>query len=613
MGLSFDSATHKKSSASFEHALVADHQGNFFYKPHWIGDSLYVTEFRMDGKDTVFERTERINYIIGSGQHTNSHMMNVNGYVTQVPATYYTQQGKWDLPPGFEKGFNTRFNRKIELECMSCHNGYPELVLGSENKYLKIPNGIDCERCHGPGSEHVKLMQSGQITDVGKEIDYSIVNPAKLPIDLQLDVCQRCHIQGNAVLKEGKSFYDFRPGMHLKDVMDVYMPVYKGEDNAHIMASHAERMKMSPCFLKSISKSDAVNPNKSALFPYQNAMTCVTCHNPHVSVKETESDHFNNACKSCHGGDAAVKKNEVAFSHLICTADLSERQKVNDNCVRCHMPKNGTIDIPHVTTTDHFIRKPVKEDEVKKIRAFVTLACINNPRADMISRGEAFLNYFEKFEPNAFYLLDSAQKYFPDNGIEDITSNLKNLIRLAYLKNDYQSVIRYAESVRDIFSVLSKKSYSNDDAWTSYRIGEAYLMYSNKDRAINFFQRAADLAPYQLDFVNKLAQAQFEMGRHEDARRNLEYMIRENPRYASAYVSLGYLILSVDHDFSRANGYYDAALALDPDNEQAMFNKAGMYMYLENKPAAITLLKKLLQKNPGHAQGKAFLNTLLKS
>ena len=401
---------------------------------------------------------------------------------SQVPATFYTQKAKWDLPPGFENGYNSRFSRKIELECMSCHNAYPEIILGSENKYQSVPDGIDCERCHGPGSVHVREKQAGMVIDVGKEIDYSIVNPAKLPIDLQLDVCQRCHVQGNSVLKPGKSFYDFRPGMRLSEVMDVYMPEYKGQENEHIMASHAERMKLSRCYTQSLQKSEATNPNKSALFPYQNAMTCVTCHNPHISVKETGADQFNLACLGCHVNQKPLKGdevpvaavNEVSKSNLVCSADKSLRMASNDNCVHCHMPKNGTIDIPHVTTTDHFIRKPLSSREVKKVKEFVTLVCINNPAADRVSRGLAFLNYFEKFEPGAEFLLDSAAKYFPDGSDELISKNFSGLIRLAYLRNNPGLIMGYAERVHDVFSLIGKKSYSNDDAWTSYRIGEAY-------------------------------------------------------------------------------------------------------------------------------------------
>ena len=47
---------------------------------------------------------------------------------------------------------------------MSCHNAYPKIILGSENKYEYIPDGIDCERCHGAGGEHVKRMISGEFS-----------------------------------------------------------------------------------------------------------------------------------------------------------------------------------------------------------------------------------------------------------------------------------------------------------------------------------------------------------------------------------------------------------------------------------------------------------------
>jgi hypothetical protein len=49
------------------------------------------------GKDTVHQRFEKVSYIVGSGQHTNSHIININGYLHQAPITFYTQKGKWDL------------------------------------------------------------------------------------------------------------------------------------------------------------------------------------------------------------------------------------------------------------------------------------------------------------------------------------------------------------------------------------------------------------------------------------------------------------------------------------------------------------------------------------
>ncbi|MEK7074276.1 MAG: pilus assembly protein TadD, partial [Patescibacteria group bacterium] len=107
MGKSFDVATKQKSAADFSHPVIYDKHKDFYYSAFWKNDSLFFTEFRLKGKDTIFKRVEQVNYIVGSGQHTNSHIQQVNGYLNQMPMTFYTQKHKWDLPPGFEDGHNT--------------------------------------------------------------------------------------------------------------------------------------------------------------------------------------------------------------------------------------------------------------------------------------------------------------------------------------------------------------------------------------------------------------------------------------------------------------------------------------------------------------------------
>ena len=170
MGKSFDLATHKKSAAKFDnHALIYDKYKDFYYKPFWKDDSLYVMEFRMEKGDTTYKRIEHVSYIVGSGQHTNSHIMN-DGWLSHPGSmTFYTQRGNGIFLPAFENGANSRFDRKIKLECMSCHNSYPQMVEGSENKFSEVPSGINCERCHGPGEQHVKEKTAGHLVDVSKE------------------------------------------------------------------------------------------------------------------------------------------------------------------------------------------------------------------------------------------------------------------------------------------------------------------------------------------------------------------------------------------------------------------------------------------------------------
>ncbi|MEK6617056.1 MAG: tetratricopeptide repeat protein [Bacteroidota bacterium] len=593
MGKSFDKATKTKSSAKFDkHSVVYDKFSDFYYHPFWSGDTMKIMEFRLEGKDTVHKRIETVDYIIGSGQHTNSHIFNTNGYLHQMPITFYTQKGKWDLAPGFNNGDNARFSRPIGLECMSCHNTLPDFVMGSENKYEKLSNGIGCEQCHGPGEIHVKEKTVGIVVDTSKYIDYSIVNPAKLPIDLQFDICQRCHLQGNAVLKEGKSFYDYRPGMKLSDILTLFLPKYNTSDKEFIMASHADRLKMSKCFI-----STHILKEENTLKPYKNSLTCVTCHNPHVSVKVTGKDVFNNACKNCHGGKI----------NIICTEKQETRVRSKDNCVSCHMPKSGSIDIPHVMITDHFIHKPMKKKEVEQVKQFIGLVAINekNPSVKVIAKG--YLNQYEKFGRAAIFL-DSAGNYFSEKSLQDISENFNILIRFYFLKQDYNHIISLVSkfSRKELLLRLNKMSWDNDDAWTCYRIGETYIHFKKPDDGYVFFKKANELAPFNPEFQNKLASTLCALGKVNEGKTIYEKIISEDPTYAPAWSNLGFIYLQ-NGNKEKAREYYDKALSLDPDYVQALLNKAGLFLYEKKNSEALVIAQRILKKNPKNEQALAIL------
>ncbi len=591
MGMSFDTASKTKSSADFsQHPVLYDKYSDLYYQPYWDHEIYKVKEYRLEGKDTVYKNMHDISYIIGSGQHTNSHMINVNGYIYQAPLTYYTQDKRWDFPPGFENGKNSRFSRKIGLECMSCHNSFPDFVQGSENKYSSIPNGINCERCHGPGSIHVQQKTAGERIDTSKYIDFSIVNPGKLSVDLQFDLCQRCHLQGNTVLKDNKSFYDFKPGMKLSDVMTVFLSRYTDSETDFIMASHADRLKMSKCFLESVPKGDQAN----VLRPYKNSMTCVTCHNPHVSVKATGMEVFNGKCMNCH-----------STNEHQCTESESERNLKNNNCVSCHMPKSGSVDIPHVRITDHYIRTIVSKKEQDKVRKFISLYAVNekNPSAKIIARG--YINQYEKFEAEPFYL-DSAKKYLKDITPDEIAENIAELVHLYYLRSDNDKIIKYVNGIgkeKLLNEMLIQKSFDNNDAWTNYRIGQALSNKGDNNSALRFYELAVKLAPFVSEFKNKVAGIYISVKQTDKAIKMLEEIIKEDPMYAPAFSNLGYVYL-MNNDPVNAEINYNKALSLDPDYEQALLNKAALYLYLggDKGKQAEKILLELKKKYPNNVR-----------
>jgi predicted CXXCH cytochrome family protein len=573
MGRSFHYASQEKSDATFgDHAVVYDTASNFYYKPFFEKDNMYVLEYRLEGGDTIHKRLEQIDYIVGSGQHTNSHIIDINGYIYQAPVTYYTQEERWDMAPGF-RGDNIRFSRLLASECITCHNHFPEFEQGSMNKYSKMPTGIECERCHGPGEVHVREKLKGNIVDTANYIDYTIVNPRKLSRDLQMDLCQRCHLQGIAVLNEGKDFFDFRPGMALNEVFNVFLPRYTNSDERFIMASQADRLRLSECYK-------------------QSEMTCITCHNPHKSIEITPRQQYNQACMSCHTDDKTI-----------CTASEEARATQNNDCASCHMPPSGSIDIPHVNITDHYISR---DNILGKARvgvatgepAFLGLKILTKDKATPEEMAKAYLAMYDKYTDSAI-MLDSAWHYLQKcESAGDLP--LLTAIHYYFAREDYEAIVREA---------AKKEPKDLNDAWTAYRIGEGYYKTGKVDVALGFYDRATSLMPYHLDFQEKMGAALIKLKRIAEAKEKLQWVIEENSKRPVALTNLGFAF-ALEGDLATAEQHYDTALTLDPDYIQALLNKTALRLHFRDVEGAKKLITRILVINPAHPQALSIAQQL---
>lgn len=582
MGRSFKPAKLSLSAAKFDGIKpVYDKDLNLYYLPYHIGEDLYIKEFRLKGRDTIHQRIEKLAYIVGSGQHTNSHMIAENGYVFQAPLTWYAQDGKWDLPPGFQNGQNTRFSRTIELECMTCHNAMPEFEPGSDNRFLSVPDGIDCERCHGPGSIHITEKQSGSQRHLIDGIDYTIVHPGKLPVERQFDVCQRCHLQGTAVPVEGKTFADFRPGMKLSDYINTFLPRAADSTKRFIMASHPDRLRMSPCFIESQNNPAIAKP-----------MTCITCHNPHLSIKTLGTDHYKQVCQSCHTPARAT-----AGTLDTCLAPMKLRIAKSDNCVSCHMPTSGSSDIPHVRITDHYIRRPddqqlVSAEEAQRQKDFLRLACRTQDNPSDRLMAEGYLAQHEQFT-SLPWLLDSAASCLKRaQSASSEAEILRPLVRLRYLQQDFAALTQLSQR---------HTPATVNDAWTAYRIGEAWSQQQQVQQALPWLDRAHQLAPGQLKFKTKLASALVSSKQVDRALTLLNELVGAYSKDPSVMNNRGFAYV-LQGDMNAAERDFLRALQLDPDSEIAIANLASLYLNTARQDQAKKYTAELIARDPKNPQ-----------
>jgi len=299
----------------FYYAIVEEH------------DTLYQEEFLIGpGGRRLHELRRRIDVVVGSGSIARTYFTDENGRLFQLPLTWYGRKG-WDFSPGYERN-NARFGRLMPDRCVACHGSDPVSHPHLEGKYVALPPGIGCERCHGPGALHARERAAG--VPVDGTYDNTIVNPRDLPVERRLDVCEQCHVHTSVtVLREGEDAFSYRPSRPLADHAAFFKPA-GGID----IVSHADRLRQSGCF--------------RATRPTERPLECATCHDPHAPEAPGDSPARTAACRQCHdlaGLTQRLASSPAAAAH---TADA--------DCVGCHMPVVQERTVPHGSFTDHWIR-----------------------------------------------------------------------------------------------------------------------------------------------------------------------------------------------------------------------------------------------------------------
>ena len=247
--------------------------------------------------DEVNVIEKSIDLAIGSGNHAVTFLSRTpQGRLLELPLSWYSLPASWAMSPGYDRADHEDFRREVSGSCLFCHSAGPD------------PAPIDCGRCHGQVQTHLKSPVKG-----------SILNPASLSPQRQLEVCLQCHLQTtsrgiqDSIRRPGRDIWSYQPGTPLADYK-MYFDRADSEATDRIEINHAGyRLLQSACFRKSEGK-----------------LVCTSCHDPHTArVRAT-------ACTQCH-----------ASPHT------------NEACYTCHMPKRVPIDAIQTIITDHkIVRRP---------------------------------------------------------------------------------------------------------------------------------------------------------------------------------------------------------------------------------------------------------------
>ncbi|MHB1556334.1 MAG: tetratricopeptide repeat protein [Isosphaeraceae bacterium] len=269
-------------------------------------------------------------YALGSGEHGITMVSrDVPGSTPrELRISYYTAEHAWRetkgvtaLPHDPTDFIGLELSDKSLRQCLQCHTTWfraalpiPDATPGPES----ADRGIGCERCHGPGLNHVKAIESGFA-------ELAIGATRKSPPRRLLRSCNECHASNGTVEPSDPEFTRVQ----------------------------GTTLMFSRCFTGS-----------------DGAIHCATCHDPHRGL-DTVRTHYEPKCLGCHNGKpagsalgamATAKAEDTAHGGAAGGGPAPPHRSppvcpVNpaSGCIDCHMPRVADPSLK-LRFTDHHIR-----------------------------------------------------------------------------------------------------------------------------------------------------------------------------------------------------------------------------------------------------------------
>jgi tetratricopeptide (TPR) repeat protein len=511
------------------------------------GDAFRHTAVRSTASGKEERLSADIDLVYGTGLADLVYFTWRGDGLYELPIVWLQPQHRWGCSPEARYGEGD-CSRGTTPRCLECHNTWFAHVPGTSNHYRRETAilGVTCERCHGPGREHVTFHQAHP----ERSSAHAIVHPGRLTREQQTDVCAQCH--SNATKRRGPAF-SYRPGQPLEAAFRI--AVSKHPELDHV-ANQVRYMRQSKCYLRS------------------ETLTCTTCHNPHRSARRGSPAH------------AAANQSECMKCHK--AADCAEQPRlpaaVRNNCVGCHMPEHIKINVWFDTEEDQYV-PPIRRHEhqigIYPHARQEVLREWHRSQSDPASQQEAD----RLTKALVAHWLDVAEKYRQQQRFLAAVGAAREAVRLdpspatraklqeavatrARLDADLAAALhlfgeqRFPESVTALNKLLSVQP---ELAIAHGKLGTAYEAVGQREQAILHWQAVARCDPDDAYGFGMLGWLAFRQNRAEDAVAAFRQADAIEPYSADTNYKLGLALLQLRR-VPDAVQCFRRVIAIDPNH-----------------------------------------------
>lgn len=472
-------------------------------------------------------------------------------------------------------------------------------------------SGINCETCHGPAEEHIRVCEAAPQGQVPKDLKIKSAW-GNNSVRQTNEACSVCHA------KLVPFFGDFQPGDRFFDHFDLVALEHRDfyPDGRDLGENYTFTLwRMSPC-----ARSGELG--------------CLHCHTSSGRYKFEDTGKENEACLPCH-----KERVEQAAAHT-----HHKEGSEGNRCVSCHMPMT---DFARMRRSDHSMLPPTpratlefsspnacnlchtdqdaswadkhvrtwhEEDYQAPVLHRATL--IEGARKRDFSRLREMTAYIEDkardeiFATSLIRLLANCEDERKWSAIRKAMSDPSPLVRAAaatamgyhleprdsrYLieatRDSYRLVrVRAAEalaglplntlafedrkSVSDAFSEFESAMRSRSDDFNAcYSLANFYLQQGRPKEAVEPFEMALRIEPNNLTPLVNVALAYARVNEPAKAQGSLKRALSIAAKNAPANFNMG-LLMAEQGKTTEAEGHFRVALESRPDFPEAAYNLA---------------------------------------